>query len=59
MVVVRLLGSLTLAVCELIDGVASDCHDDCSPLEYTNVWILESSLIAGYVAIFASAVRFK
>jgi len=26
-----LLGSLTLALRELIDGLASDCHDDNSP----------------------------
>jgi hypothetical protein len=42
-----LLGSLTPAVRELIDGLASDCHDDSTP-EYLNIYVvLASCLTAG------------
>jgi hypothetical protein len=52
-----LLGSLTRASRELIDGLASDCHDDSSAGIPECVLALE--IEAGHVAVFASAVRFK
>ena len=35
-----LVGSLTPRLRELIDGVASDCHDDSSSREYLNVYVV-------------------
>jgi hypothetical protein len=55
-----LVGSLTLALRELIDGLSSDCHDDSSPRKYQNVYVvLAYHLIAGYIAVVARTSRFK
>jgi hypothetical protein len=35
-----LVGSLTLTLRELIDGLSSDCHDDSSPRKYQNVYVV-------------------
>jgi hypothetical protein len=54
----RLIGQFDTASRELIDGMASDCHDDCSEREYQNVYVvLALSLIAGYGSV--RAARFK
>jgi hypothetical protein len=45
------LGSLTPALRELIDALASDCHDDSTP-PYLNVYVvLALNLIAGYSGV--------
>jgi hypothetical protein len=37
---------------ELIDGPASDCHDDSSAREYLNVYVvLVLNFIAGYTGV--------
>ena len=47
-----LIGQFDNAPRELIDGLASDCHDDSSAREYLKVYVvLVVSLIEGYIGV--------